>query len=104
MENDAMRHGFSTAMGAFALALATVSTPAVRAQSNDPAWLESLQTQLADEKQCEVAFFVRVTEDMLAGRRAYLARAQCVDGRQFDASKKEGDDAFAIRACQIEVC
>jgi hypothetical protein len=41
---------------------------------------------------------------MLAGRRAYLARAQCVDGRQFDASKKEGDDAFAIRACQIEVC
>ncbi len=87
------------------LSLTALALPAAAvAQSSDPAWLEDVQMQLADEKQCEVAFFVRVSEDKLGGRKTYLARAQCVDGRQFDATKTEGDDAFVIRTCQVEVC
>lgn len=89
---------------AAALVIAGCRMPPVWAQSSDPAWLEDVQNQLADEKQCEVAFFVRVTEDKLGGRETYMARAQCVDGRQFDATKTEGDDKFAVKACQIEVC
>lgn len=89
---------------AAAFAFAACRVLPVWAQSDNPAWLEDVQNQLAEEKQCEVAFFVRVSEDRLGGRETWMARAQCVDGRQFDASKTEGDEKFAIKACQIEVC
>ena len=40
----------------------------------------------------------------LGGLAVYKARAQCVDGRQFDASRKEGETSFDIQACTAEVC
>lgn len=74
------------------------------AQTDNPAWLDQLRAQLAQAEQCEVAFFVSVQEDVLGGRTVYVARAQCVDGRQFDASKNEGEPDFAIKACEVAVC
>lgn len=74
------------------------------AQTGNPAWLDDVQTQLADEQQCEVAFYIHVQEDKLGGLAVYKARAQCVDGRQFDASRREDEPVFDIRACAAEVC
>lgn len=80
------------------------SVAASHAQTENPAWLDDLQVQLAEEQECEVALFIKVTEDKLGGRTLYSARAQCVDGRQFDASRKEGDSTFVIKACDVAVC
>ena len=89
---------------AVALCLALAGATQAWAQTENPAWLDDVQAQLAEEKACEVAFYIRVQEDKLGGVAVYKARAQCVDGRQFDASRKEGDARFDIQACTAEVC
>lgn len=83
--------------------IVSTATPGL-SQTDNPAWLDELRAELARTEQCEVAFFVRVQEDVLGGRTIYVARAQCVDGRQFDASRKEGEPDFAIEACAVAVC
>ena len=60
--------------------------------------------QMERDKQGEVAYFIRFEERELGGSKTYFARLQCVDGRQFDASRKEGDARFDIQACTAEVC
>ncbi|MEO1701820.1 MAG: hypothetical protein AAFR71_07165 [Pseudomonadota bacterium] len=77
---------------------------AALAQSTDPAWLDNLGAQLADEQECNVEYYVNVRESGVAGRRTYEARAQCTDGRQFDGARTEPDTTFAISACGAQVC
>ncbi|WP_422373464.1 hypothetical protein [Hoeflea sp.] len=74
------------------------------AQSSDPAWLDALSAQLASEKQCAVEYYLNMREGELAGRLTFEARAQCADGRQFDASRTEPDRTFAISECGVQVC
>jgi hypothetical protein len=74
------------------------------AQSSDPSWLEELSQQLAVEQQCHVEYFVNTNEGKLAGMNTYEARAQCSDGRQFDANKIEPAKKFIIRPCGTVVC
>ncbi len=70
----------------------------------DSVWLEKLNKQLMDEQDCEVAFYVRLNEGELGGRKTMEARAQCEDGRAFDASRVEPEATFTIRACDVQTC
>ncbi len=74
------------------------------AQSSNPAWLEQVTAQLAQEQLCEVGFFISFKEGSLGGRNTYEARAQCVDGRQFDANKVEPALEFTLKECAVSVC
>ena len=87
-------------VGAFVL---LTNSPAF-AQSSDPSWLEGLSHQLAVEQQCQVDYYVNTNEDKLGGMNTYEARAQCRDGRQFDATKIEPAESFTIRPCGTVVC
>lgn len=81
-----------------------LSVCAASAQSSDPAWLDRLSDQLAAEQQCEVDYYVNIKEGEMAGRKTFEARAQCRDGRQFDAALTEPAKSFAIQACGVQVC
>ena len=74
------------------------------AQTDNPAWLEQLEEQIAAEEECEVGFYILVNEEKLVGRVIQEARVQCVDGRQFDASRSEPDAKFTINECGTRVC
>ena len=85
-------------------AAALVAVSSAHAQSSDPAWLDNLSAQLHVEKSCEVQYYVNIKEGELAGRRTFEARAQCTDGRQFDAALTEPEEKFAIKECGVQVC
>lgn len=74
------------------------------AQSSDPAWLDRLSDQLAAEQDCAVEFYLNIRESELGGRKTFEARAQCRDGRQFDAALTEPAAEFTIRSCGVQVC
>lgn len=75
------------------------------AQSNDLAWIETLTDQLAAVEDCDVGYFIHVKESELAGRIFYEAKAQCTDGRQFDASRTGENEPFKLSKCQeTSVC
>lgn len=67
-------------------------------------WLDLVTKQMAEEKMCEVGFFVYFREGSLGGRTTFEARVQCVDGRQFDATKIEPAIMFEIKECAVTVC
>ncbi len=92
-----------TKLLAAAAGLALSILPAA-AQSNNPAWLDQLKTEIADAKACDVTLFINIRESDLAGRRLYEARVQCADGRMFDASRQEPDKHFTFEACDTQVC
>ncbi len=81
-----------------------LAVSAAYSQSTDPAWLDGLSHQLAAENQCRVDYYINISEGRLGGLNTYEARAQCRDGRQFDASKTEPDEKFVIRPCGTVVC
>ena len=74
------------------------------AQSADPAWLDELNFQLAIEEECEVLYYMWLREVPADGQIAHEARAQCADGRQFDATRISPDVNFTLKRCGIEVC
>lgn len=87
-----------------ALAASFVIPAAAMAQSTDPAWLDTVSEQLARDEQCLVEYFVNTREGELAGRKTYEARAQCRDGRQFDAARTEPEPEFRLSLCEVVVC
>lgn len=87
-----------------AAAVMIFATTGAMAQSADPAWLDKLSDQLAAEEDCAVEYYVNISEGELAGRKTFEARAQCRDGRQFDASRTEPEEKFAISECGVQVC
>ena len=90
-------------LAAAVLAASSVAAPAL-AQSSDPAWLDRLSDQLAVEEDCAVEYYLNIREGELAGRKTFEARAQCRDGRQFDASRTEPEPDFTISECGVQVC
>lgn len=83
--------------------LAAYAQSATNNDKNQP-WLDLITKQMAKEKQCEVGFFVYFREGSLGGMSTYEARVQCVDGRQFDATKIEPAIMFEIKECAVTVC
>ena len=87
-----------------ASAIMLISVPIANAQSADPAWLDQLSTQLAVEEGCSAEYYLNIREGELAGRLTFEARAQCADGRQFDASRTEPAENFTLSKCDTQVC
>lgn len=74
-------------------------------QAQNPAWVDELAAQIADEQQCEVGYLITMHEYDLGGRHVEEARVQCVDGRRFDASRATPPgEAFTIKVCGEQVC
>lgn len=73
------------------------------AQSTNPAWLDEVTVQLALEEQCNVGYFISMKETELAGQLYFEARAQCEDGRQFDAVREGRIQPFKITKCKETV-
>lgn len=94
---------FSIRLAVVAAGFLFVPVQAV-AQTDNPAWLEQLEEQIATEKECEVGFYILINEEKLVGRVIQEARVQCVDGRQFDATRSEPDAKFTINECGTRVC
>jgi len=95
---------FPTIAACAAILLASAVSSPVFAQSSDPAWLDRLSNQLAIEQGCAVEYYVNISEGELAGRKTFEARAQCRDGRQFDASLTEPETEFTVSECGVQVC
>ena len=74
------------------------------AQSANPDWLDELNYQFAIEEECEVLYYMWLREIPLGAQVAHEARAQCADGRQFDASRITPEVKFTFKRCEIEVC
>ena len=90
--------------GTIVIAAAFSITSFAMGQSNNTAWTDKLSKQLASDKECEVAFFTQLVEITKQGKNYYSARAQCVDGRQFDGERLGDDAPFEIETCEVNVC
>jgi hypothetical protein len=76
----------------------------VFAQTSDPAWLDTLNFEMERDHECEVAYYIRIKEGTLGAEKTYEARLQCVDGRQFDATRIGEMVDFEVKACEIQAC
>lgn len=74
------------------------------AQSDNPAWVDDMTAQIAEELQCEVGYLISMREYELGGRDVEEARVQCVDGRRFDATRSAPDPWFTFKECGEQVC
>ena len=74
------------------------------AQSTDPSWLDSLRDQLRVARDCEARYFLNIRERDITAGRAYSARVQCEDGRQFDAVREDPAVEFTIESCEKAIC
>lgn len=70
----------------------------------EKAWHIVLNQQLLAEKDCKVNFLTNIREFKLAGENVLEARAHCVDGRSFDASRKKKHLKFELKMCQPTIC
>ncbi|MCU0790400.1 MAG: hypothetical protein MUE79_05020 [Nitratireductor sp.] len=86
------------------LVLSFALAGSVMAQSADPSWLEDLTFQAEAQKQCKIAYLLRVHEGEVGGQKTYEARVQCEDGRQFDAQRIGEVEQFTFKACDTQVC
>lgn len=73
-------------------------------QSSYPTWLRELTNQLEQEKGCEVTFYVRTHDEAGNGSGYVEARAQCKDGREFDAFRENPKQLFSVSECTYAVC
>lgn len=86
------------------VALAVATAQGAFAQAENPAWVDQLSGQIADDLGCEVGYLVSMREYELGGRHVEEARVQCVDGRRFDAARSEPAILFTFKACGEQVC
>ena len=77
---------------------------AAAAQSENPAWIETLNFEMEKNHECEVAYYLHIKEGELGGKTTYEARLQCVDGRQFDASRIGEEGEFTAKLCEVQTC
>jgi hypothetical protein len=70
----------------------------------DGRWRILLQQQLKAEKSCDLLEVLTYNEMRLGDEIAIEARISCVDGREFDASRKRQHQKFELEICQPTVC
>lgn len=92
------------AMAMYMMPLLMLNAPTAVAQSYEPVWLNDLSIQLLIQNGCEVAYFVSAKEVEDSAGTAFQARAQCTDGRTFDAIRREGEWGFAVEQCGAVAC
>jgi hypothetical protein len=65
-------------------------------------WEQNLEDEILIMEDCEVSFLTQVVEREIEGRRVIMAKAHCVDGRTFDATRDDDFAAFEFRICEPE--
>lgn len=85
-------------------ALIALNFSSADAQNTDLIWLNDLKAQIYQDEACDANYFLNMHEYTLGNDRVYEAKVQCVDGRQFDATRTGELAPFVIRACQPVVC
>lgn len=81
-----------------ALALC-LALPVAAHAAEDGGWQGDLVVQLAEEEDCKLAFYSRISVIVQNGTEIVSARAHCEDGRAFDAARISPEKRFDLRAC-----
>ncbi len=98
-----LRH-FSTASGLLAAVAAGAFAARAEEPANDGAWRILLRQQLKAEKNCDLNEVLMYHELPLGDALALDGRTSCVDGREFNFSRKRPHQKFDIQLCQPAVC
>jgi hypothetical protein len=89
-------------IGAAVLLSAAVSAEVPSAE--DGRWRIVLRQQLKAEKNCDLNEVLLFHEIPLGDEIAIDGRTSCVDGREFNFSRKRQHQKFDIELCQPTVC
>lgn len=84
--------------------VAVLNATALQAEDGSADWLRELTHQLAQDKKCDVMFYVRVKNPKGDGQGYVEARAKCADGREFDAVRNSQASPFTLSECGVAVC
>lgn len=88
-----------------ALAFSALSvTAGDEAPEGDGRWRILLQQQLKAEKNCDLNEVLKYNEIPLGDEVAIDGRTSCIDGREFDFSRKRTHQKFEIKLCEPTVC
>jgi hypothetical protein len=90
----------------FVVAAASLATVASAQQllSNDRRWRVLLRQQLVAEKACDLDEVLAFNQMKLGDEIAIEGRISCIDGREFNFSRKGLTQKFLIRLCEPSVC
>jgi hypothetical protein len=80
------------------------SDNAAPANSGDRQWRILLAQQLRAEKTCDMLDVLAYNEMPLGDYISISGRVTCLDGREFDFSRKQPHQKFEINLCQPTVC
>ena len=91
--------GYPVGIMAAVFAAALFASPLDTRAAEDE-WGPLLTDQMAEEYDCEVAFFSQVAERDVDGNVVVLAKVHCQDKRTFDAYRPGSFEVFEIRPCE----
>ncbi|HEX2842538.1 hypothetical protein [Hyphomicrobium sp.] len=92
------------------LALFAVAAPLGAVAADDPLkpeegpWRIVLKTQLKAEQSCDLNEVLGYQEVPLGGDVGLDGRASCLDGREFNFTRKGKDQKFSLDLCKPAVC
>ncbi len=69
-----------------------------------PDWQVALQSQLLNEKQCNLNYLTNLKIQKLGAINSIQARAHCMNGEAYDVNSMHGTHIFEIRECGNIVC
>src|SRR5262245_47417248 len=99
-----LRH-LSTTSGLLAVVAAGSFLVSAEEQApNEGAWRILLRQQLKAEKDCDLNEVLMFHELPLGDTVAIDGRSSCIDGREFNFSRKRPHQKFEIQLCQPAVC
>jgi hypothetical protein len=93
----------SSCLLAAAAILATAAGAGLQT-TDDGRWRILLRQQLRAEKSCDLNEILIFHEIPLGDEIAIDGRTSCIDGREFDFSRKRPHQKFDIQLCQPSVC
>jgi hypothetical protein len=98
-----LRH-LSTASGLLAVVAVGAFAASAEESANEGAWRILLRQQLKAEKNCDLNEVLMYHELPLGDTVALDGRTSCIDGREFNFSRKRPHQKFDIQICQPAVC
>ncbi len=84
--------------------IASAPAPAVSMELYEPDWLDDLSLQLLVQNDCTVEYFVSAKQAIVEDEIVFSARARCVDGRKFNATRRAKQWVFTVERCCSETC
>lgn len=86
------------------LVLVAAALPLLTAAVILPEWQQQLYDQLKKEQNCEVNFLSNIQMRVVNGSETVLARAHCMDKRDFDASRMGAGKPYKLQECSTNAC